>query len=115
MTWLMAIVAGSLFTASIYLMLRRSMVKLIFGLVLLGHACNLLIFITNDLRKFTAPLIPLDMNVLPSSAADPVPQALILTAIVISFAVQAFVAVLFKVAYDKVGSDDTDHMRSTDL
>lgn len=115
MTWLMAIVAGSLYTASIYLALRRSMVKLIFGLFLLGHACNILIFITSDLVKFNAPLVPVGMDVLNEGAADPVPQALILTAIVISFAVLAYVAVLFKVVYDRVGSDDTDHMRSTDL
>ncbi|MFW7377282.1 MAG: NADH-quinone oxidoreductase subunit K [Oligoflexus sp.] len=115
MTWLMAIVAGALFTGSIYLMLRRSMVKLIFGLVLLGHACNILIFITNDLIKFAAPIVPLGKDQLAAGAANSVPQALILTAIVISFAVQSYVAVLFKATYDQVESDDTDHMRSTDI
>jgi len=114
-TWLMAIVVGGLYTAGIYLMLRRSIVKIIFGIALLGHACNLLIFTASGLQKFSPPLIALGENKLPASAADPVPQALILTAIVIAFAVQAFVAVLFKCVYQQVGSDDVDSMRSTDV
>ncbi|MDR7454460.1 MAG: NADH-quinone oxidoreductase subunit K, partial [Armatimonadota bacterium] len=61
-----------------------------------------------------APVIPFDAAVPPSPYADPLPQALILTAIVISFGVTAFTIVLLKRAYQTVGSDDLDEMRSTD-
>lgn len=113
MFWLMAIIVGCLFTGAVYLLQRRSSVKLIFGLLLLGHACSLLIFVSSDFAKSAPPIIKHTQS-LPTNSADPVPQALILTAIVISFAVQAFVAVLFKVNYKAIKTDDIDEMRSTE-
>lgn len=111
---LLAFVVGGLYAASLYMMLRRSLVKLIIGLVLLGHAANLLIFTIAGLTRGRPPLI------LPGAAsatepfADPLPQALILTAIVIGFGIQAFALVLFKRVYQTVGADDLDDMRATD-
>jgi multicomponent Na+:H+ antiporter subunit C len=49
----------------------------------------------------------------PAHSADPLPQALVLTAIVISFGVSAFALVLFRRAYDMIDSDDTDQLRDT--
>ena len=103
-----------LFSAGFYLMLRRSMVKLLIGLVLISQATNLIIFLAAGLTRGRPPLVPEGETVLPPPFADPVPQALILTAIVISFGVIAFAIVLFQNVYLRVQSDDLDQMKSTD-
>jgi multicomponent Na+:H+ antiporter subunit C len=109
----MPFVVGLLYAAGIYMMLRRSIVKLVLGLVLLSHASNLLIFTVGGLTRGEAPLVSPE-GTPPPGMADPVPQALILTAIVIGLGVQAFALVLVKRAYQIVGTDDLDAMRSTD-
>lgn len=114
METVMAFVVGGLFAAGIYLMLRRSIVKLAIGLVLLSQAANLLIFTSAGLTRGGPPLVPDGESSPPLPFADPLPQALILTAIVISFGVLAFTLVLIKRAYQTVGTDDLDEMRSTD-
>ena len=113
MNLLLAIMIGVLYTAGIYMILRRSFVKVIIGLIFLGHAANLLIFTVGRLTKGNPAFIAQD-GLINSPMADPLPQALILTAIVIGFGVQAFAIVLFKKAYQVVGSDDLDEMKSTD-
>ena len=110
----LAFVVGGLYTAAVYLMLRRSLVKLIFGLVLLGHASNLLIFTAGRLARGQPPIVASGETAPPAPYADPVPQALILTAIIISFGVQAFAIVLLKRAYQTAGTDDLDELKSTD-
>lgn len=114
MLTLLAIEIGGLYAAGLYLMLRRSAVKMIFGLALLGHAANLLIFTVGGLRRGEPPLIREGDQSLSVTAADPLPQALVLTAIVIGFAVVSFAAVLVKRACDTVGTDDVDEMRTTE-
>jgi multicomponent Na+:H+ antiporter subunit C len=115
MFFLLSLVVGGLFAAGFYLMLRRSIVKLIFGLVFLGHGANLLIFTAGGLVRARPPLIPPGELVPATEFADPVPQALVLTAIVISFAVIAFAAVLVKRVYRTVGSGDVDELKTTDI
>jgi multicomponent Na+:H+ antiporter subunit C len=110
----LAFVIAFLYTAGIYLMLRRSVVRLVFGLVLLGHAANLLIFSAGGLVRGTPPIVPVGATVPPPGSADPIPQALVLTAIVIGFAVVAFAAVLVHRVIDRTGSDDGDTMRTTE-
>jgi multicomponent Na+:H+ antiporter subunit C len=110
----MAFVVGGLFAAGLYLIMRRSIVKLTIGLVLLSQAANLLIFTASGLIRGSPPLVPAGETSPPAPYADPLPQALILTAIVISFGVLAFTLVLVKRAYQTVGTDDLDDMRSTD-
>ena len=111
---ILAFVVGALYTAGFYLILRRSIVKLILGLGLLGHAANLMIFTIGRLTRGSPPIIGYEVETLVAPFADPLPQALILTAIVIGFGVQAFAIVLVKRAYETVGTDDFDQMRSTD-
>lgn len=106
-----ALVIGAFYAAGIYLMMRRSIVKIILGLVLLGHASNLLIFTSGRLTRANPPLIQQGETALTGSFADPLPQALILTAIVIGFGVQAFAVVLFKRLYQRTGADDVNHVR----
>ena len=93
---LYAIPVGVLFATGTYLLLRRSPVRLILGLGLLGHGVNLLLFDTSSLKEGLPPIVLDPANVANEldRFVDPLPQALILTAIVISFAITAFVIVL---------------------
>lgn len=111
---LLAISIGTLYAAGIYMMLRRSMVKLIIGLILLGNGVNLLIFFMGRLLKGAPPIIPENSKVFAEAYADPVPQALILTAIVISFGLQSFAIILLKRTYKVVKTDDLDEINTTD-
>jgi len=113
-TALLAVAIGALYAAGLYMVMRRSMVKLVLGLALLGHAANLLIFTVGRLSRAAAPIVPEGAERLVPPHADPVPQALVLTAIVIGFGVQAFALVLVKRAYRETGADDLDALRSTD-
>jgi multicomponent Na+:H+ antiporter subunit C len=96
------------------MMLRRSLVKLLIGLALLSHATNLLIFTAAGLTRGKPPILegPEADPAIPF--ADPLPQALILTAIVISLGVIAFALALAFQVYRTVGSDDLDQINSTD-
>jgi multicomponent Na+:H+ antiporter subunit C len=112
---LLAIVVGALYAAGLYLMMLRSIVKLILGLALLGHAANLLIFTIGRLNNSQPPLIREGMEQMTGSFADPLPQALILTAIVIGFGVQAFALVLLKRVYQTFGTDDIKKIHEADV
>lgn len=116
METVLAVVVGGLYAGGLYLILRRSFVKLILGLSLLGHAANLLIFTMSDLTaaRGRPPLIPLQTGSLVPPYADPLPQALILTAIVIGFGVQAFALVMLYHTYRIVKTDDLDELHTTD-
>jgi len=111
---LLAITIGLLYAAGIFLILRRSMVRLIIGLILLGNGANLLIFLLGRISKGKPPIIPEDSKVFLDAYADPIPQALILTAIVISFGLQAYAIILVKRAYRVVKTDDIEEMITTD-
>lgn len=104
----LAIITGLLYAAGVYMILRRSLVKLILGLILLGNGANLLIFLVGRLTKGKPPIIPEGAYTLSDVYADPIPQALILTAIVISFGLQAFAIITIKRVYQVVGTDDLD-------
>lgn len=111
---LLALTVGILYAAAIYMLLRRSIAKFVIGLVLLSHATHLLILTVGRTVRGAPPLIAGDAEQLTGLFADPLPQALILTAIVISFGVQAFALVLVKRVYQTQGSGDLDQMRMTD-
>ncbi|TYR78732.1 Na(+)/H(+) antiporter subunit C [Priestia megaterium] len=104
---LMSIVAGILFTAAVYLMLSRSLLRIIIGTGLLSHGAHLLILTMGGLKGGTVPLLGEHA----ASYTDPLPQALILTAIVISFGVTSFFLVLAYRAYQELGTDDMDKLR----
>lgn len=115
MVFVLSLVVGVLFAGATYLMLRRSVVKLILGIVLLSHGVNLLLFLMGDgIVRGNPPFIDPETGVAPASSADPLVQALILTAIVISFAFTAFILALAYRADQVVNSDDLDDMTSTD-
>jgi multicomponent Na+:H+ antiporter subunit C len=112
---LLAIVIGGLFAAAVYLMLRRSLAKLIIGLSLLTSATNLLILTVGGLTRARPALVPVGATRPTAPFADPIPQALILTAIVIGFGVLAFMMALAYRTYDVVGSDNIDDMAATEV
>lgn len=111
---LLAIMIGLLYASGIYMMFRRSLVKLIIGIILLGNGVNLLIFLLGGVVKGKPPIIDAAGKYLADGFADPVPQALILTAIVISFGLQAFAIVLIKRVYKLVGTEDLDQINTFD-
>lgn len=101
MELLLALTAGCLYAAGIYLMLRRRLAQLIIGFGLLNNGTNILIFTSGGLTRAAPPILPPASPVLPAAPpvpppvfADPVPQSLILTAIVIGFGTMAFALVL---------------------
>lgn len=110
----LAITVGGLYAAGIYMMLRRNVVKLLIGLGLLSHAANLLIFTAGGLVRGSVPVVPVGETQPLTIVADPLPQALILTAIVISFAVLAFALVLIYRTYQTLRTDDLDQLKATD-
>lgn len=111
---LLAVMTGGVFATGLYLILRRSIVKLLIGLVLLSNAANLVIFTTAGLQRGKPPLIPEGATAPLQVVADPLPQALVLTAIVISFGVLAFAMVLVHRTHQMVDTDDLNDLTSTD-
>jgi len=114
MEFVLALTIGVLYACGLYLMLRRSIVKLIIGLALLSNAANLLIFTAAGLTRGYPPLVALGAARPAEPFADPLPQALILTAIVIGFGVLAFAMVLAYRVYQSTGTDDLDNLKATD-
>lgn len=111
METMLAFVIGALYATSFYLMLRRSLVKLVLGLMVFGHAVNLTIFTAAGLTRGNPPLIPEGATGPVEPFADPLPQALILTAIVIGFGVLAFTLALARRAHESLKTDDLDRMK----
>ena len=114
MTIVLAIAVGVLFGAGIYALLMRSLAQIVLGLALMSHGANLAVFVAGGLTRANPPLIQRGQAAPPETAADPLPQALVLTAIVISFALTAFAAALMLRARHVLQDDDPDLMRSTD-
>ena len=105
---LLALTSGVLYAAGIYMMLRRRLAQLFIGLGLLSNGTNLLIFTAGGLTRARPPVVPNGAASLVAPYADPVPQALVLTAIVIGFGLLAFSLVLAHRVHDTVGTDDVD-------
>jgi multicomponent Na+:H+ antiporter subunit C len=107
MELLLAVTAGVLYSTGLYLMLRRRLAQLIIGLGLLSNGTNILILSAAGVMRGKPPLIR-QATTRADQFADPVPQALILTAIVIGFGVLAFALVLAHRVHRSTGSDDID-------
>lgn len=110
MELLLALASGVLYAAGVYLMLRRRLAQLIIGLGLLSNGTNLLIFTAGGLTRGRPPVVPQGASALEPPYADPVPQALVLTAIVIGFGLLAFSLVLAHRVHRTVGTDDVDEV-----
>lgn len=86
-----ALLVGAMFAAATYLVLDRSFVKILFGFVVLSNAANLLVLAMSGSPEDRAAPVVLDATV---AMVDPLPQALILTAIVIGFGATAYLIIL---------------------
>ncbi|QFT90378.1 Na(+)/H(+) antiporter subunit C [Bacillus sp. THAF10] len=107
---IMTIVAGVLIAAATYLMLSKSILRIVVGTGLLAHGAHLLLLTMGGLKKGAAPLLGQKAD----SYTDPLPQALILTAIVISFGVTSFFLVLAYRAYQELKTDNMDKLRGNE-
>ena len=108
MPLLYAGVVGMLFAVAIYLLLRESLVDHVFGLIVMAHAANLLVFGAGSLHKGAAPIVHGQPE---QQLSDPLPQALVLTAIVIGFGVVAFATLLVARLHSTYGTDDVRVLR----
>lgn len=109
METIMVILIGILVAVATYLILSRNIIRVILGTAVLSHAAHILILTMGDLKRGNVPLL----KEADGPYTDALPQALILTAIVISFAVTAFILVLAYRAYQDIGTDDLDALRGT--
>jgi multisubunit Na+/H+ antiporter MnhC subunit len=100
---------GLMIAAAIYLMLSGLLIKFVFGLALMGNAVNLLIFTAGQLSHVKPPLIAEGQTTIAAPVANALPQALILTAIVIGFAMTTFMLVLLYRAYATTGTLNADN------
>lgn len=99
----LVIVMSALYACAVYLLLERSLTRVLLGFLLAGNATNLLILIMVG-DAGLAPIV--DPEIAPEDYTDPLPQALILTAIVITFAVSAFLLALIYRSWRLANADD---------
>ena len=105
MSLVMLILVSILFGAGTFLLMQRSLAKVIIGLGLISHGANLFIMLSST--RTGAPPILSD-GVAAASVADPLPQAMVLTAIVITFGVTAFLLALALRSFVLTGSDEVE-------
>jgi multicomponent K+:H+ antiporter subunit C len=108
MELVLALGIGALAGSGIWLILRPRTFQVIIGLSLLSYAVNLFILSMGRLRSGAAPILPERVAGDPSQFADPLPQALVLTAIVISFATTALFLVVLLASRGLTGTDHVD-------
>ncbi|QJE73339.1 Na+/H+ antiporter subunit C [Aerophototrophica crusticola] len=107
----LAFTIGGLVTGAVYMLLSRNLLRLLFGVIILSNAVNLSIFLAGGLDYGVPPLIQGADKVLEGTYANPLPQALILTAIVIGFSLLAFALVLVYRGWQDMGTIDGDALR----
>lgn len=101
---MVSILVGLMTASGIYLVLRQRTFPVMLGISMLGYAVNVFLFVSGRLTLNSAPLIGHGIERFP----DPLPQALVLTAIVIGFAMTAFLIVLALRALGDLKSDRVD-------
>lgn len=104
---LIALIIGLLSGCAVYLLLRGRTFSVVLGLTLLSYAVNLFLFATGGLVIGQPSILGTERN----ASADPLPQALVLTAIVIGFAMTAFAIMLSLRAQSELGCDQVDGER----
>jgi multicomponent Na+:H+ antiporter subunit C len=109
----LAILVGVLYTTGVYMVLRRSILKFIIGLIFLSNATNLLVFISSGIVA-GEPAFVGDGTGNTDALSDPLPQALVLTAIVIGFGIVVYTLALKYKFFEATGTDDLDQLKQTD-
>ncbi|MEQ9638303.1 MAG: Na+/H+ antiporter subunit C [Devosia marina] len=111
MEYILAALVGLFIAIGTYLLLSRSVIRMLIGLTIFSNGVLLLIFTAGRLTQEVAPIVPQGLDMPEGAIANPLPQALILTAIVIGFSMFAFLLVLAFRAYQSLDADNTDTMR----
>lgn len=114
METLVALLAGFLVAVAIWLMLSGNLLRFLFGLLLLSNGVNLAILAAGRLTPGAPPLLGLSGELPPNQMANALPQALLLTAIVIGFGLFAFALALTIRAYRTFGHLEVDRMRAAE-
>jgi len=99
---LLALLVGLLFGVGIYLLLQKNLLRIVFGVIVISNAANLLIFTVGRVTRSLPPLIPEGFDAPAAAVANPLPQALVLTAIVIGFGLVVFALVLVMRTYESL-------------
>jgi len=107
---MLAILVGVLYTAGVYLLLRRSILKFIIGILFFSNATNLLVFLSAGLIPGGTAFVD-EQSANATAITDPLPQALVLTAVVIGLGVVAFTLALKYKYFEVSGTDDLDEMK----
>lgn len=115
MSLAIAAAAGALFATGSYMLLRRNLVRVVIGIALVSNGANLVIFSAGELVAGSPPLVAAGAKSLGVDAADPLPQAFVLTAIVITFALQAFALALAYAAYERTDTSDPQTLTVLDV
>ncbi len=110
---LMAILVGILYTAGVYMLLRRSILKFIIGIIFLSNATNLLVFLSAGLVA-GKPVFLGGEEGDSGAYADPLPQALVLTAVVIGLGIVVYLLAIKYRFFSETGSDDLDQLKPTE-
>jgi len=110
---LLAVLVGVLYAAGVYMLLRRSIVKFIIGIIFMSNATNLLVFLSAGLVQ-GSPAFVKEVTADTGKMADPTPQALVLTAIVIGLGLIVFILALKYKYFEITGTDDLDQLKQTD-
>ena len=105
---LLALFIGVMTAAGVFLLLRARTFDVVLGMTLLSYAVNVFIFVTGRVAINKAPILDGTRAASLADYADPLPQALVLTAIVISFAMTALLLVIALRARAEAGSDHVD-------
>jgi len=113
MIWAVALALGTVITAGSYLALSRDLLRCLVGLALIGNGVNLLLFAAGGFGSKAPPIIAEPGRTL-GAAANALPQALVLTAIVISFALLCFSLVLAVRLVQSAKCDDISQLRSAE-
>jgi len=111
MDYVLAALVGLFIAIGVYLLLSRSVIRMLIGMTIFGNGVNLLIFTAGRVTQAVAPIVPAGLDQPDGPIANPLPQALILTAIVIGFSMFSFLLVLAFRAYQSLDADNTDTMR----
>lgn len=111
MDYILAVLVGLFIALGVYLFLSRSIIRMLIGMTIFGNGVNLLIFTAGRVTREIAPIVPVGLSTPEGPIANPLPQALILTAIVIGFSMFSFLLVLAFRAYQSLDADNTDNMR----
>ena len=110
---LLSALTGLLYAGGVYLILRRSILKFVIGIIFLSNATNLLVFLSAGIVPGKPAFID-ELEANSNALADPLPQALVLTAIVIGFGIVIYTLALKSKFFSETATEDSDQLKNTD-